>query len=35
MMEEYHQTAITIPLYADLPHADVKYIAKTIKAYFA
>jgi dTDP-4-amino-4,6-dideoxygalactose transaminase len=35
VMEEYHHTAITIPLFPDLSRADVEYISKVIKAFFA
>ena len=34
-MDIYHNTAITIPLYADLTKTQVKYIVANIKEYFA
>ena len=35
MMDEYHETAITIPLFQDLTKNEVAYIARTIKAYYS
>ncbi len=35
MMDEYHEAAITIPLFQDLTKDEVGYIARTIKAYFS
>lgn len=35
VMDEYHETAITIPLFQDLTKNEVRYIAKTIREYFA
>lgn len=35
VMDQYAKSAITIPLYPDLAHEDIEFIAKTIRAYFA
>lgn len=34
-MENYHKSAITIPLYPDLMRSDISHIAKLIREYFA
>ena len=34
VMDEYHESAITIPLFQDLTKAEVAYIARTIRSFF-